>query len=270
MAMTRTGPTRDPKRWSDAGGGAPDDVRRLLASGRPARAMTAAEQARAATRVAGLAAAPTGGAAGNGARAGARVPLGVAGAVTAAAVVVGFFAAAPRLRPGRPPAPVTAAAPAGAATAAAVEPAAARDEAAAKEPTTTATAATTARAPAGGAAHRAPGRAAARDDRAGADERGASDGEDALTREQRLLERARALVERDPDAALVELARHGRLFPGGQLTAEKELLRVTALERLGRHREARAAGAALIARAPQSIYVERIRAILRLGPGEAP
>jgi hypothetical protein len=236
---------QDPQRWSEPGGPAPDELRALLASAHPTRSMTAAEQARSATRIARWSAATPGG--------GPPAPrliskpwLGVVGGVGVAAVVVALSPWQARrsplsLPPPSSPPPVVAV----------VAPAA--EETAPQRPGPTAAAPPVAR-PAAGAPRRTPVHAAVRDQ------------EDPLTREQRVLERARSLLDRDPGAALAQLALYARQFPAGQLTAEKELLRVTALQRLGRHDEARAAGDALLARFPQGIYGQRVKAIL----GEAP
>jgi hypothetical protein len=242
-------PTKDPRRWSDPGSGATDELRRLLASGRPTRSMTAAEEARTAARVARLATSPPSGAP-RAPRVGPKRWLGVAGAAGVVAAV--WSASTWRAHHAAPAAVPVAAAPPAAGEPAPPQP---DERDGTRPPLVQAT-----------APRAAPGvarRAAARATSAGGGDDGNEAGDDPLAREQQMLERARSVVDRDPGAALAQLALYARRFPNGQLAAEKDLLRVTALERLGRHAEARAVGDALIARSPHSIYVERVRAILR-------
>jgi hypothetical protein len=92
------------------------------------------------------------------------------------------------------------------------------------------------------------------------------EGEHALVRESRSLERARAELERRPALCLQLLLAHARAFPQGALLAERELLTVASLMRLGRRSEAQAAAQALRARSPGSLYEERLESLL----GEAP
>jgi TolA-binding protein len=63
-------------------------------------------------------------------------------------------------------------------------------------------------------------------------------------------------------AALAAIAEHQRRFPSGQLTEEREGLRVRALLGLGRVDEAQSAGAAFRRRFPHSALLERIDAML--------
>jgi hypothetical protein len=79
-----------------------------------------------------------------------------------------------------------------------------------------------------------------------------------LARELALLEAARSEVERRPGSALSLLARHEVEFPNGTLALEREFLVVSALERLGRRREAEARANALRARSPGSLYERRL------------
>jgi hypothetical protein len=86
-----------------------------------------------------------------------------------------------------------------------------------------------------------------------------SSSEDAgLSRELALLESARSELERRPGSALSLLARHEIEFPNGALAVEREFLVVSALERLGRRREAEARADALRARSPGSLYERRL------------
>jgi hypothetical protein len=86
----------------------------------------------------------------------------------------------------------------------------------------------------------------------------AADAGISLSREIALLEAARAELGRRPGAALALLARHEAEFPGGTLAVEREFLTVSALERLGRRPEAEARAKALRARAPKSLYEQRL------------
>jgi hypothetical protein len=83
-----------------------------------------------------------------------------------------------------------------------------------------------------------------------------------------MLERARASLEHDPAASLAELNAHAAAFPTGTLAMERELLAVNALGRLGRVREARARGEALLGDAQGSIYEARVRAMLDALPAQ--
>ncbi|MFO0650662.1 MAG: hypothetical protein U0326_30850 [Polyangiales bacterium] len=83
-----------------------------------------------------------------------------------------------------------------------------------------------------------------------------------LTDELRVVDEARAAVQTNPAGALATLNAAERTFSHGQLTDEREALRVEALTRLGRWDEARARAAALEARAPQSPQTARVRALL--------
>ncbi len=76
----------------------------------------------------------------------------------------------------------------------------------------------------------------------------------AAAQELRLLRRARrATASRDHQAALNLLATHKRRFPLGQLTEEREALRVEALRGLGRDREAQKAAGEFRERFPKSV-----------------
>ena len=83
-----------------------------------------------------------------------------------------------------------------------------------------------------------------------------------LSRELLLLESARAEIERHPRSSLALLSQHEREFPRGALAVEREFLTVSTLVRLGRLREADARAAALRARAPGSLYEQRLDALL--------
>ncbi len=77
-----------------------------------------------------------------------------------------------------------------------------------------------------------------------------------------MLDKARALLGSDPDAALAVLDAHAAAYPAGHMSLERELLALDALRRLQRVSEARARGESLLERARGSIYEARVRAIL--------
>jgi hypothetical protein len=81
-----------------------------------------------------------------------------------------------------------------------------------------------------------------------------------------MLERARALLAADPTAALAQANAHATEFRDGQLVAERELIAIDALQQLGRSKEARSRGEALIRHFPSSIYVARVRRLLTTLP----
>lgn len=246
----------DPVRWKDGGG--PEGASRLLAAAAPPRPMTAAERARTASRVAQIA--PGTGAAGAGAAGG--------GAwVKVLAVIAGLGVAAAALRPlstdVRAPAPAD---PPGSSTAAATAepqetPLEPRAPAAAPVPIQSASSAgiTASARPSSKTApvRPAPGLASS----------GGAAASDALLEEAESLERARARLGADPAGALTVLADHQRRFPRGQLGAEREVLTIDALSRLGRREEARARAQAFLARNPSSPYAAKIA---RAAPAEHP
>jgi hypothetical protein len=83
-----------------------------------------------------------------------------------------------------------------------------------------------------------------------------------LLRETKLLEKARAELERRPKLCLELLREHGREFPKGTLALEREFLTVATLVRLGRRSEAEARAASLRARTPGNLYEKRLERIL--------
>jgi hypothetical protein len=70
---------------------------------------------------------------------------------------------------------------------------------------------------------------------------------------------ARALLPRDPAAALAVLDAHHANFPRGQLADEREFMAVEALRRLGRGAEADARAEALVRASPASPYARLLR-----------
>jgi hypothetical protein len=86
---------------------------------------------------------------------------------------------------------------------------------------------------------------------------------DALAGEAKLLNEAHAAMATDPRKALAIASEHTKRYPRGQLAAERELILVQALIKLGRVREAEARGRALRKSTPSSIYSERLDSILK-------
>ena len=82
-----------------------------------------------------------------------------------------------------------------------------------------------------------------------------------------MLQPARAAVARaDVTAALAAIAEHERRFPNGQLTEEREALRVLALAGAHRSEEARRAAATFRKRFPRSMLLARMNDALGEGP----
>jgi hypothetical protein len=80
--------------------------------------------------------------------------------------------------------------------------------------------------------------------------------------ELKVLQPARAAVARgDFSAALSSIAEHQRRFPDGQLSEEREALRVQALSGLGRTDEATRAAIAFRKRFPGSVLISRMRGL---------
>lgn len=80
--------------------------------------------------------------------------------------------------------------------------------------------------------------------------------------EARLLETARGNLSKDPARALALVRRHEARYPGGQLGAERELIAVDALLRLGRREEAERRAAPRLEDDPDSLYAKRLRQLL--------
>ncbi|HJL15830.1 MAG TPA: hypothetical protein RMH99_09250, partial [Sandaracinaceae bacterium LLY-WYZ-13_1] len=97
---------------------------------------------------------------------------------------------------------------------------------------------------------------------------GAASSADGLVAEARLLEEARRLLAIDPGRALARTDAHAREHPGGQLAAEREVIAIDALRRLGRRGPARRRARRLIERAPHGIYAERARAMIAAMDGD--
>lgn len=81
---------------------------------------------------------------------------------------------------------------------------------------------------------------------------------DSLAEEAAQLERARRALASDPAGALALLSEHAAAFPSGKLGAERELLAIDALVRLGRRDEARARARVMLARSPGGLYAARL------------
>jgi hypothetical protein len=96
----------------------------------------------------------------------------------------------------------------------------------------------------------------------------ASAPQDPLAAEATILEQARAQLALEPALALARAEQHRALFTDGQLAAERELIAIDALGRLGRTAEARARADALVTRQPGSMYVRRARRLSAVSPSE--
>jgi hypothetical protein len=84
---------------------------------------------------------------------------------------------------------------------------------------------------------------------------------DPLVEEHALLAEARRALGSSPSQALALVQQHQRRFPGGMLATEREFLRITALSRLGRGAEARAAADRFLAShrgSPYGAEIERM------------
>ncbi len=86
---------------------------------------------------------------------------------------------------------------------------------------------------------------------------------DSLGAEAKLLLQAREEMARDPRKALRATEAHDSTFAGGALAEERDVLRVEALVRLGKHEEAARVAASFRARHPQSSHLARIDRLLR-------
>jgi hypothetical protein len=90
---------------------------------------------------------------------------------------------------------------------------------------------------------------------------------DRLAAERALLDVARgALAGGDAGGALAAIQRHGRDFPSGALTEEREALAVKALVMAGRYDEARARGARFRAQFPRSMMLRSVESSLATIP----
>ena len=87
-----------------------------------------------------------------------------------------------------------------------------------------------------------------------------------LDAELALLERARRELETQPAASLSALERHRTEFIGSTLWAEREILAISALVRLGRRVEAEGRAQSLRQRMPGSLYASRLDGILNAAP----
>ncbi len=108
----------------------------------------------------------------------------------------------------------------------------------------------------------APARVAARPKGASSFPASVAAHEDSLAAEAALLEQARARLALDPEAALSGAELHASTFPAGQLSAERELIAIDALKRMGRLAAARQRAQALIGRDHNGIYARRARRLL--------
>ena len=87
-------------------------------------------------------------------------------------------------------------------------------------------------------------------------------GAGSLSVEAELLERARGELRAAPAAALAVATEHAQRFPRGQLAAERTLIQIDALHRLGRDGEARALARGLLNGKSSGLYAERVHQLL--------
>jgi len=80
--------------------------------------------------------------------------------------------------------------------------------------------------------------------------------------EIQLLEQSQALRRDDPERALLLVEEHAKLFRGGALSEEREMLRIELLQRLGRGAEATLQATDFAHRYPHSVYLPRVRQLL--------
>ena len=222
----------DPGRIRDGGGDAPPELRALFVGAQKPEALPPTVDARLAAQISTLGVLPASSLVklmpwlvGSGA-------MVLAGAVT---LVAQRRAPAPGAVPSQP-------------TMIAAPPPAAPDPAPAPRPESE-TPAQTKSPPPASATHGAPAEAS-------------SASEDALAGEAKLLNQAHDVMATDPRKALAIAGEHAKRYPHGQLAAERELILVQALVKLGRAREAEARGRALRKSTPNSIYGERLDTIL--------
>jgi hypothetical protein len=90
----------------------------------------------------------------------------------------------------------------------------------------------------------------------------APSGAGTLSAEAALLEQARREMRGAPAVALTLAADHGKRFARGQLAAERTLIQIEALHRLGRDAEARGLGRGLLAGSSAGLYAERVHQLL--------
>jgi hypothetical protein len=87
-------------------------------------------------------------------------------------------------------------------------------------------------------------------------------GAGSLSVEAALLEHARRELRAAPTVALAVAAEHAQRFPRGQLSAERTLIQIDALHRLGRDAEARALARGLLSGGSSGLYAERVHQLL--------
>lgn len=80
--------------------------------------------------------------------------------------------------------------------------------------------------------------------------------------ELEMLEAAKRDMPANPTAALATLAEHRTRYASGLLAAERNLMELDALRRVGRVREARELARAWLERDPRGLHAERVRRIL--------
>ena len=268
-------PMREPVRWLDPASDATDELRRLLAAGRPGPGDD--EWRRLESFVGGLGAAGTAGAGGSAAsvvkgaailksaafKVGVLTLVGGGAAVGAWSVAtrgpsekVAVTAAGTSTESRAVPRPMSPRVGASTATPLPIAPAAS-PAVPAPEPTAE-TSGSVPRAPAAGAPRLVLGTLPSAEALPGA----------AAESELGLLTRARGLVGVSPEAALRVVAEHRARFPHGVFEQEREVLAIEALAKLGRTAEARARASEFTVAFPASAHARRIRVLLGDDPDE--
>jgi outer membrane protein assembly factor BamD (BamD/ComL family) len=85
---------------------------------------------------------------------------------------------------------------------------------------------------------------------------------DPTVQEHEILAEARRSLDTNPRDTLTRVADHERRFPSGDLSSDRELLRIRALMRLGRLSEARDARDRFLTRWPASAYRDEINQLV--------
>jgi hypothetical protein len=83
-----------------------------------------------------------------------------------------------------------------------------------------------------------------------------------IAAEAQLLERARSLLDESPERALMLTNEHRERFIQGQLSAERELIAIDALLRLGRHQQAAERARPFLTDGSSQLFTQRVRNLL--------
>lgn len=83
-----------------------------------------------------------------------------------------------------------------------------------------------------------------------------------IAAEAQLLERARSLLDESPERALLLTNEHRERFLKGQMSAERELIAIDALLRLGRNQQAAERARPLLSDGASQVFAQRVRNLL--------